>query len=358
MKLCYLPLLLLPLAASAQNTPVQISMARQKLVPMGASFHLDTLIDARLDRSSIGNVHRGMENVLVPAVFSGSFTTELAPLFRQALPTTATTRPLVVRVHTLALHESLGAFSETASAELEVDFLEPAGPGTYRLLASVAELAEGKGMDATNRHADNLRRTVEQALRQLPTAAPAGTSTLTWAQVLAGEEGQSPRFPVQTQPLQRGVYRSFEEFRQNAPTLAEGPFEVKHRPHKGDQWASTEKAEAWYLELGPDQPRRLVRQGWGVSDGTNAYIFHRGQLNILQPAGNHYTFLGIAPPDAGAVMAGTVVGGVLGGAIAGAASANKPQPCTCTAVPMRRHRSRCWLTVSRPARWAPTSIWP
>ena len=121
------------------------------------------------------------------------------------------------------------------------------------------------------------------------------------------------------------MYRTFEEFRQNAPTLTEGPFEVKHKPRKGDQWASTDKAEAWYLELGPNQPRRLVRQGWGVSDGSNAYIFHRGQLFVLQPAGNQYTFLGIAPPDAGAVMAGTVMGGALGGAIAGAASANKPQ---------------------------------
>ena len=324
MRLCYFPLLL-PLASSAQSTPVQVSMARQKLVPISTVFHFDTLVDARLDRSTIGEVHRGMENVLVPAVFSSSFTAELAPLFRQAMPTTAATRPVIVRVHTMAVHESLGAFSETASAELEVDFLEPAGPDTYRLLASMAELAEGKGMDATNRHADNLRQTIEQALRRLPATTPAAAPTLTWAQVVAGEEGQSPRFPVQTQPLQRGVYRSFEEFRQNNPTLTEGPFEVKHKPRKGEQWGNADKAEAWYLELGPNQPRRLVRQGWGVSDGTNAYIFHRGQLSVLQPAGNRYTFVGIAPPDAGAIVAGGMMGGALGGAIAGAASANKPQ---------------------------------
>lgn len=320
--------LLLPLAGYSQNPTLEISLAQQTLPAAGTSFHLDKLVDARADRSSIGGVYRGLENRFVPARFARPLEAELVPLLQQALPTGAATRPLVVRVHTLAVQESIGAMSETASAELVVDFLEPAGPDAYRLLLSAAELVESKGLDVTGKHANNIRQAVQQSLQRLGTLvpnAPAPAALLTWAQVQAGEEGTLPRFPVQLAPLQRGVYRSFEEFRQNTPTLAEGPFEIKRKPRKGAQWAGIDNVEAWYLELGPNQPRQLVRGGaWGVSDGETAYIFYRGHYFPLEPRGSHYAFTGVRAPDPGNALAGAVLGGVAGAALASAGT-NQPQ---------------------------------
>ncbi|WBA42072.1 hypothetical protein [Hymenobacter canadensis] len=278
MKLLYLPLLLLPLAGYSQSTKLEISLAQQVLPAAGTAFHFDKLVDARPDHSSIGSVHRGLDNHLVPAVLGGSLETELTPMLKQALPAGPTTRPVVVRIYALNVHETITAMSETGSAEVEMDFLEATSPDTYRLLLSTAELVEGKGLDVTSKHPDNIRRAVQQSLQRLATAVPPATApTLTWAQVLAGEEGALPRFPVQTQPLQRGIYRSFEEFRQNAPTLTAGPFELQRKTRKGAQWAGTEEVEAWYLHLSDDQPRRLVRGAWGLSDGEKVYIFYQGR---------------------------------------------------------------------------------
>ncbi|MBC6697899.1 hypothetical protein [Hymenobacter sp. BT190] len=327
MKLLYLPLLLvLPLAGYSQSTKLEISLAQQVLPAAGSAFHFDKLVDARPDRSSIGSVHRGLENRLVPATLGGSLETELTPMLRQALPAGPATRPLVVRIYALAVHETITAMSETGSAEVEMDFLEATGPDTYRLLLSVSELAEGKGLDVTSKHPDNIRRALQQGLQRLAAAAPPTSApTLTWAQVLAGEEGAVPRFPVQTQPLQRGIYRSFEEFRQNAPTLTAGPFELQRKTRKGAQWAGTEEvAEAWYLHLSDDQPRRLVRGAWGLSDGQNAYIFFQGRYLPLQAADKYYSFTGHRQPDGGNVLAGAMVGGLMGAALASSGT-NQPQ---------------------------------
>jgi hypothetical protein len=325
-KILCLPLLLLPLAGYSQSTKLEISLTQQVLPAAGTAFHFDKLVDARPDRSSIGSVHRGLDNHLVPATLGGSLEAELTPMLRQALPPGPATRPVMVRIYALAVHETITAMSETGSAEVEMDFLEATGPDTYRLLLSVAELVEGKGLDVTSKHPDNIRRAVQQGLQRLATAAPPATApTLTWAQVLAGEEGALPRFPVQNQPLQRGIYRSFEEFRQNAPTLTAGPFELQRKTRKGAQWVGTEEVEAWYLHLSDDQPRRLVRGAWGLSDGQNAYIFYQGRYLPLQPAANYYHFVGFRQPDGGNVLAGAMLGGLAGAAIAGSIGTNQPQ---------------------------------
>ncbi|UOG76132.1 hypothetical protein MTX78_05925 [Hymenobacter tibetensis] len=168
---------------------------------------------------------------------------------------------------------------------------------------------------------------MEQSLSHLKDVPPASNApVLTWAQVVAGEEGASLRYPVQSGPPTRGVYRSFEEFRQNTPTLAEGPFEIRRKPRKGAQWAGTEDVEAWYLELDAYNPRRLVRGGaWGVSDGETAYVFYRGHYFPLQPAGNNYTFTGFKAHDPSAMAAGAILGGLAGAALVAATSTNEPQ---------------------------------
>lgn len=335
MKLLRFLLLLVPLASQAQNSALTVSLAQQSVPAVGGAYHFDKLVDARPDRSHIGGVHRGLDNQLVPAVFSRNLEAELGPLLRQGLPAGSATQPVVVRVHTLSVQESIGAMSETASAELVVDFLEPVGPDAYRLVLGVSEVAEGKGLDATGQHALNIRRALEQCLQRLGDAPAAASSvagaalpaapTLTWAQIQAGEEGVMPQYPVQTAALQRGVYRSFEEFRQNAPTGAKGPFEVLRKPRKGAQWAGHDNVEAWYLYQSHSQPRRQITEAWGLSDGQTAYIRYRGHYFPLQAAGNHFTFTGFQMPDLNSMVAGGLLGGAVGGAVAGAISTNHPQ---------------------------------
>ncbi|OWP63354.1 hypothetical protein CDA63_09095 [Hymenobacter amundsenii] len=291
------------------------------------AFHFDRLVDARPDRTRLGSVHRGVGNKLVSADFGQPLEAELTPWLQQALPATAATRPVVVRVHTLSVGEIITPTSETAAAELVIDFLEPVGADAYRLVLSTGELVESNGIDVTKHHPKNLRIALEQSLRKLAAqpAASDAAPTLSWTQVLAGVDGVAPeRYPVQQQPLRPGVYKSFEEFRANAPTLQEGPLEIVKTPRKGREWAGTNNVEAYYLYLDPNHQRRPVRDAWGLSDGQTAYIRYRNRYFPLTPAGPDYTFTGFRIPDPNEQLAGVALGAMFGLAGALVAAATLP----------------------------------
>ncbi|UOG76133.1 hypothetical protein MTX78_05930 [Hymenobacter tibetensis] len=148
---------------AAMGTPAvaqtfEFDLSQQTMTAMGTNFHLDKLVDARADRSTVGSVHRGMDNTPASANLRRELAAELTPLLQQALPIGPATRPLIVRIHALSIYEIIRPTSETASAELVADFLEPVGNDTYRLLLSTSELAESKGLDVTKQHDNNIKR--------------------------------------------------------------------------------------------------------------------------------------------------------------------------------------------------------
>ena len=315
-----LPLALLTsllLTSPALGQTLTISLPPPAAAHSAPAFHFEKLVDARPDRSRLGAVHRGLDNKLASANFEQSMTLELTPWFQQALPASPDTRPVVVRVHALSIGESITATSETAAAELVIDFLEPVGPDAYRLLLSTGELVESKGLDVTKHHPRNLQKVLEQSLTKLaalPSPASAETTgLLTWAQVTAGEDGTpAQRYPVQQEPLKRGVYRSFEEFRANAPNAQAGPFELVKTPRTAREWVGTDNVEAYYLYLDEDHPRRLVRDAWGLSDGQTAYIRYRNRYFPLTPAGSSFSFTGFRPADPNDLAAVATMGIMFG----------------------------------------------
>ena len=136
----------------------------------------------------------------------------------------------------------------------------------------------------------------------------------------------SQRFGIQAAAKpKRGFYRTFQEFRDNAPSEADHPFAIDHILHAGKRWEGHDEARAVYLptEKKPSRIQISRRKVWGVSDGQELLIAYRGSFYQLQPAadGRSYTFFGPPLLDEETTnnrMTAAVVGGVVGGAVGGA----------------------------------------
>jgi hypothetical protein len=84
--------------------------------------------------------------------------------------------------------------------------------------------------------------------------------------------------------LSRGVYASFEEFRDNAPSIHD--FEI--RKDNGGL--------AIYLK-GDDGTSYYTHNAWGCCDGRQIFLIRDGLLKPLRKAGNSFCFYGIEPDD-------------------------------------------------------------
>lgn len=327
--LAFIALLLAVSPSHAQSAAYRIDLKAEKLDVPAGPWQVARVLDLRPDRSRLGTVRHGFNNEVVSADFSQPLAAELQQFLRAQLPAAPGARPVTMRVFTLTLHEELRASAEYAEAELVADFLELQPDSTFRVVMTAGETTQRGGLDVTKHHATNIALLLQQALRRLEALpAPAATAeTLSPADARAGRGGAAgQRFPIQLAPApKRGLYRSLQEFRNNAPTEPQYPFAIAHVAHPGKRWAGTDEVQANYLGTDNAHPTRPVSTSglWGLSDGTELLIAYRNRFYKLMPAadGRTYTFLG--PPvfdeKAAANMAGAAaVGGLLGAAIAGA----------------------------------------
>lgn len=313
--------------AAAQSYLIDLTKQSIALEPSG-HYQVTQVVDARPDRSRLGAVYQGLDNVLTSVNFSQPFEEALSGIV-QRVPPGAATRPVVMRVHTLSVGEEIRTTAETGTVELVVDYLQQRG-ADYAVLLTTGETLETGGLDVTGKHAGLVALGLRNSLLRLaalPPDAPALGTLLTWEQVLAGKNGPADaRYPIQQEPLRRGIYNSFEEFRANRPGIVDEPFVLSTRKRTGKQWAGADAVDAAYLYLSPEKPARPVRNVWGMCDGGKAYILYRNDFFELQPSGNSYTFLGITPANSNDVAAASIVGGLAGAALASAISGGQPRP--------------------------------
>ena len=123
--------------------------------------------------------------------------------------------------------------------------------------------------------------------------------------------------------LQIGIYRTFEEFLNNTPSIRI-PFEVKTESSQ----KMIERGTADYQLVLVDSiiRRKEIRNFWGVCDGETIYINetnYGGWVNFkkLHGIGRYCYFRGSLVDGANGVYAAGVAGGAIGGALAAAAIA-------------------------------------
>ena len=87
----------------------------------------------------------------------------------------------------------------------------------------------------------------------MPTPWPAG----------AGPPASASPFRQATLP-KRGFYRTFQEFRDNAPSEANYPFAIEHIAHPGKRWEGHDEVLAAYLRTDAQHQRTLVSRTQSV----------------------------------------------------------------------------------------------
>ncbi|MCI1186420.1 hypothetical protein MON38_03245 [Hymenobacter sp. DH14] len=318
----------------AQPTPYYFSLpdaAKAEPVTGAATsaWYVGRVLDARADRSRLGTVRRGLDNLPAPAMLTQSVPAAVLAFCRQQLPPRAGSRPVVLRLLTIEVGEDVRPTSENGEAEVVGEFLEVQPDSSFRVLLPVAESLRRGGMDVTLHHPANLGKLLTQALAKLaalPATASPVAPALSRADALAGRGGLPP-YPVQTAAAaETGVYRNIDDFRANRLTAATRPFELKPTPRslKG-KLGQFDELEAYFLALSAEQPREYMPLTglWGLSHGHTRYIVYQNRLYPLLPGpdGRSFTFTAQAPIDMAGSGSRALLGGLAGGAIGGAVAA-------------------------------------
>jgi hypothetical protein len=111
-----------------------------------------------------------------------------------------------------------------------------------------------------------------------------GGKWITWDDIHTFNQSRFT-IPIFNSPtLSRGVYASFEEFRDNAPSIHD--FEIK----------KSNGGLTIYLK-GSDGNSYYTHNAWGYCDGSQFFLMRDGLLKPLRKAGNSFCFYGIEPDD-------------------------------------------------------------
>jgi len=301
--LCLFLLFSLPLLPVWAQTPSKyiLDLRADQAKPIATeALYIAQVVDLRLNQNNIGWVQGGMYDNRILANFRGSFKQELTSFAQAASPRKPNARPLLMCVRELQVTEHAKPTYQTASAELVVDYLYQNANG-YHLIAHTADAITTKSiLDATAYHDYNLAKVLNQSLGKLATInleqLIATTPAMTWEEVLGSEDLSQASYPIMVDSLLRsGVYSTFQEFRNNAPSQI-GSIQVDQVPLQGNGWAMSYQAIP-HLYTTEGHRVSISNKAWGFCDGKQFYIRHDKAYFPLKRRADDFTFLGLTPPN-------------------------------------------------------------
>lgn len=298
-----------------------ISLSEEQFRLDDQQFQIVQLIDGREDKTTIGWVQTGMLNSQRWAVFERPFEMELAAFLQNNLDTSGMHQPVLVRVNQLYISEQTKATTETAKAEVSLDFFLAEADGHYYYISSTYGTAEVKGMDVTRKHPANLARAFANALQRFSeNGGPAvvDRNEHFWLdEIKRGEtiEIDYSQIAIFNTPApQDGIYVSFEDFRDHRPTITEN-YIIK----------AGNKTKAWMVDQHTGRKERIREDVYAIVQDNQPYILFHRAFYPLKKDEHGFFFTGPHIPDQAAVTTGAVLGGAIGGAIAASASGGKKE---------------------------------
>ncbi|MDJ1498003.1 hypothetical protein QNI19_33990 [Cytophagaceae bacterium DM2B3-1] len=314
-----------------------INLHRKKL-DLGSStfqnktFYIARVVDARSDKETIGIVQRGVFNRNAPASFVGSLEPQLQDFFDRGLAAKQGYTPVIVKVNQLVIAEKRTPTMETATAFAELDFIVSRNDSLF-LLFQISSSVKRDGMDVTGFHDENIAEALSKCMIKF--AKSPWKEALYKGPIVTNEQLISnspikfelPDLPVfHTNTPQRGIYMSLSEFLNNKPGNSE-QFMLDVKPRKGKNWEGVDRVTPYLIQFDGSQTR--LKNAWGFSDGSQAYIYYNEDYFPLVQKGNTFVFDGfvplpnnmyiVTPPTSG--VAEAVVTGVVAGAVAASTAA-------------------------------------
>lgn len=264
----------------AQKT---IDLGKSDLEPDKRVFNISEIIDARRDKSSIGNCKVGMGNDREKILLNAPLDSALLAFFHQKMPDQPGLPLLTIRVQRFAVHETTSGASEVSVASIDLDvFLKKDGV-CQKLQHIKARHNWDSGLDVTKWHDDNLRMALQIAVDKL-------RDSVDWKNLqdkgLSGlpvpeAEIRAAFIPkIMTDSIFKpGFYRNISEFRANQPSRN---MKIEQENDKLLIFIEKENKPGKYRKLKPQD------KAWGACDGTNFFYLKSGVFFQMfrQPDGN------------------------------------------------------------------------
>jgi hypothetical protein len=269
-KICFIHSLLLWTAIPVYSQTL-ISLSGKKAAIKNPKFYISEIIDSRSNKEIVGIVQRGMNNKQEIAHFKNGFQDELKNCLVEFLQPRTGLTPLIVRVLKLNVFERTLLTSETAIAELVVEFYTNTDQGII-LVKSAGSTVTSNGIDVTRSHGKNIELGMADCLSQVNTVLSEHPTVFDVSSPFEYKKlFETPdvleeyKYPIlKDTSLVKGVYKNFIEFRDNAPGIIMD-FSIK------------EKAN--YTGAAYDATKGVVKTAdgkvsnvWGYSDGKRIFI--------------------------------------------------------------------------------------
>jgi hypothetical protein len=248
-----------------------ISLSSRKGAIKHPTFYISEIIDARSNKDIIGIVQTGLNNKQQVAKFKNGFQEELKSVVAELLYPQSNRTPLIVRVLKLNVFERTLLNSETAIAEVIVEFYVKTDAG-ITLVKSAASTVTSGGLDVTNSHDRNIERCLIDCLGQVNNFLSQNprtynvTSSIKYESLFETPDALTEYdYKILTDPSPaKGVYRNFIEFRDNAPGIIMD-FSVKEKPnYTGDTYNITKGV----IKTADGKESNV----WGYSNGQQVFI--------------------------------------------------------------------------------------
>ncbi|WP_139252301.1 hypothetical protein [Hymenobacter psychrotolerans] len=283
----------LPLQAQVRSSlSIEIHLQAEPLLLTSPTIYVEQVLDARpYQAQDLGFGRRGLGTVVRPIQLPQSAAAELQSFLRNRLTANAAARPVVLRLTGLSATEADSKGTGTGVAdELAAEYYARRPDTTYFLLCRVEANITTLATDPTRQHAANLAELLRRGLEQIErvdwAAQQAAGPFYTTAQLR--QPAAAVPYPIQTTALLRpGVYRSFLEFRQNAPGQP-GNVTVDARNYYGSEWQGLRTVAPFLLT--PEGTRMAVEDAWGFCDGQQIYIRQGKDYYLLERRGPVFMF--------------------------------------------------------------------
>ena len=297
-------LFLFPCFSFAEKHYITLDGARLGIMLGKPGYFIEDIIDARDEKYCIGFVQKGMANKKVPAFFEKGLSAEFMGLFSSFFKKQESDEAIFLRVNHLFVYEVNYPEIQFSVAELNVSFLKKEGDAYIELLQT-GTISHFNGMDATKKHAANIAIAVGNCLEEFKSRKK--NHALNDIKIPTSEVKKNPlpekEYNIETAAvLKKGLYRYFNDFRDNRP----GQNDSYSIEYHFDKKKNVSYAEiTWDNDIPKDG-----RQIWGFNDGKDSYV--RLLHNFYKIKKGDKFFQVRAPQVKSGANTGAAIGGLLG----------------------------------------------
>lgn len=288
------------------------SLSKQKMELSDLPYNITEIIDERDDKSNIGWAQRGLYNIQVKANFEKTIEKEVLGFLEKSLNTEQGTNIKIV-IRTLKVSEKTGAFNEKGFCELALVFLLNKGSKTFQVLETT-KTTEIKGADVTRKHPKNIANAFKMSFDDLIKIDLSKTADLTEYNIHgltnAQHDSVKYKFPIFEEEVKDGIYSSYEELKNNKPSV-EDRFFIEKRERKNTPWKGTYEVVPKY-----EESRKKIKQVWAIARDGKVFISHQKEFFPLVIDKFDLYFLGYGVPDMQSLPTGALIGGLIGAGIA------------------------------------------